>query len=272
MAVLRQVQGQIAQVAGDRLQRQLEVNRQVPLAQLLHQDVLVLNQDDLALGDDPDPVGHLLGLLDIVGGEDDGDASGPQGPDHLPHVPSEFDIDPRRGLVQEQDGGLVAERLGDHHPPLHAPGQGHDLGVLLVPEGQVLQDLFDMGRIGGLAEQAPGEGDRIPDSLEGVRRQFLGNQADLAAGGAIIADDVVTRRGDLPLCRIDDAADDADQGGLARAIGAKQGEDLALGYREIDTIDCYELSVGFLQPFDLNHLLHKCHCATLEAKVRENRA
>ena len=36
---------------------------------------LVLDQDQLALVDHPDPVGHLLGLLDVVGGEDDGDAA-----------------------------------------------------------------------------------------------------------------------------------------------------------------------------------------------------
>ena len=36
---------------------------------------LLLDQDQLALGDDADAVGHLLGLVDVVGGQDDGDAA-----------------------------------------------------------------------------------------------------------------------------------------------------------------------------------------------------
>src|SRR3546814_4446145 len=83
-------------------------------------------------------------LLDVVGGQDDGDAAFAQAADHLPHVAAQLDVDPGGGLVQEEDLRLVAERLGDHHPPLHAAGQRHDLGVLLVPEGQVPRHLFDV--------------------------------------------------------------------------------------------------------------------------------
>ena len=63
---------------------------------------------------------------------------------HLPHVPAQLDVDAGGRLVEEQDLRLVRQRLGDHHPALHAAGQRHDLGVLLVPQRQVVQHLLDM--------------------------------------------------------------------------------------------------------------------------------
>ena len=70
--------------------------------------------------------------------------------DQLPHVAAQLDVDAGGRLVEEQDFGLVAERLGDHHPALHAARQLHDLGLALVPQRQVAQHLLDMRRVGRL--------------------------------------------------------------------------------------------------------------------------
>ena len=77
-------------------------------AELLHQLGLLLDQDQLALVDDADPVGHLLGFLDVVGGEDDGRAVLAQAADHVPHVAAKLDVDAGGRLVEEQDVGIVA--------------------------------------------------------------------------------------------------------------------------------------------------------------------
>ena len=53
------------------------------------------------------------------------------------------------------------------------------------------QHLLDIGGVLRLAEQAAAEGHRGPDGLEGVGGQFLRHQADLGAGGAIVAHHVV---------------------------------------------------------------------------------
>ena len=103
------------------------------LAELLHQRGLLLDQDQLALVDDADAVGHLLGLLDVVGGEDDGDAALAQPAHQLPHVAAQLDVDAGGRLVEEQDLGLVRQRLGDHHAPLHAARERHDLGRCACP-------------------------------------------------------------------------------------------------------------------------------------------
>ena len=62
-----------------------------------------------ALGDDPaavehrDPVGELVGLLQVLGGEEDRDAAGDQLADHLPHGPAAARVEPGGRLVQEDD-------------------------------------------------------------------------------------------------------------------------------------------------------------------------
>src|SRR5262249_41710318 len=52
-----------------------ELERELLLAELAHELVLVLDQNELALRDDPDAVGHLLRFLDVVGRQDDRDAA-----------------------------------------------------------------------------------------------------------------------------------------------------------------------------------------------------
>ena len=146
----------------DRLNLVLQLERQAFAAEFLHQLGLVLDQDDLALVDDADPVRHLLGFVDVMGGEDDGDAGGLQRSHHFPHALAQLDVDAGGRLVEEQDLWLVRQRLCDHHAPLHAAGQREDLCVLLVPQRQVLQHLLDMGRVLRLAEQAAAEADGVP--------------------------------------------------------------------------------------------------------------
>jgi hypothetical protein len=60
------------------------------------------------------------------------------------------------------------------------------------------------------------------------RLKFTVAQTDLVARGAVVLDHVVSVGEHAARGRIDDAAGDADQRGLARAIGAQQREDLAL--------------------------------------------
>ncbi len=94
---------------------------------------VLVDGDQLALADDSHTVGHFLGLLDIMGGEDDRGAVGAKLADQLPHVAAKLDVDSGGRLVEEQERGLVAQRLGDHHPALHAAGQEPHFGFALVP-------------------------------------------------------------------------------------------------------------------------------------------
>src|SRR5262249_28843885 len=54
--------------------RVMELQCELLLAELVHQLALVLDEDQLALVDDADTIGHVLGLVDVMRGEDDGHA------------------------------------------------------------------------------------------------------------------------------------------------------------------------------------------------------
>ena len=172
-----------------------------------------------------------------MGGEDDGDSALAQLADQVPHVAAKLDVNARGGLVEEQHLGLVAERLGDHHPALHPARKLHDLRLALVPERQLLQHLLDMRGVRRAAEQAAREADRRPDRLERVGVQLLRDEADLAAGEAIVALDVAALDGDRPRGRRDDPADDRDEGGLAGAVRPQKREYLAAPDVEVDALE-----------------------------------
>ena len=66
-------------------------------------DCLLVDRDQLAAADHADAVGHLLGFLDIMGGEDDRRPVGAELADQLPHVAAKLDVDAGGRLVEEQD-------------------------------------------------------------------------------------------------------------------------------------------------------------------------
>src|SRR5213592_2172587 len=97
-----------------------------------------------------------------------------------------------------------------------------------------------MGRVLRFAEQAAAEADGRPYGLKGVGVQFLRHQPDQRARGAIVPVDVMPAHGDAALAQIGDAADDADQRGLAGAVWAEQREYLTALNVEIDAVQRFE--------------------------------
>ena len=63
-------------------------------------------RDDVAAVDDADAVGEDVGLLEVLGGEEDGDAVLVREPaDLLPERGAALRVEACRGLVEEQDRG-----------------------------------------------------------------------------------------------------------------------------------------------------------------------
>jgi hypothetical protein len=75
----------------------------------------------------------------------------------------------------------------------------------------------------------------------------------------------------IPAIATSKTFEDLNSGRLSGTIWSQECKYLALLNAEIDSIDRSQLSIEFLEAFDRYHMLHKCHCATLGAKVRENR-
>src|SRR5207244_2939436 len=61
--------------------------------------------EDLAVVDDGDAVAELVGLLHIVGGEDDGDAFAAEVADGVPHGDAALGVEAGGGLVEEENFG-----------------------------------------------------------------------------------------------------------------------------------------------------------------------
>lgn len=66
----------------------LESHAQLALSEFFKELGFLFHQDEFALIDDADPIGHLLRFLDVVRGEDHGHPTFPELFYHLPHLPA----------------------------------------------------------------------------------------------------------------------------------------------------------------------------------------
>jgi len=114
---------------------QLDVNR-VAL-QLCLQLLRGAGRHDLATVENRQLGGELVGLLEVVGRKQDGQAFlVRQAFDLLPHLGSYLGVETGRRLVEEEDLRPVYERGGDVEPTLHATRvvAGDALGRVREPE------------------------------------------------------------------------------------------------------------------------------------------
>ena len=177
---------------------------------------------------------------------------------HFPHVAAQFDVDAGGRLVEEQDFRLMRQRLGDQHAPLHAAGQRADVLILLVPQREVAQHPFDMGRDSRVLPNRPRENTTVSHTVSnmltasscGTRPIFLRARA------------IIRRRCRWPSTRTSpdvgahEAADDADQRGLAGAVRPEQRENLAATDGEIDALQRGKaVVIGLGQLFDRQHIV-----------------
>jgi len=146
---------------------------QLALAELLHQRVLLLDEDELAFVDDADAVRHLFRFFDVVRREDDRDAILAKGLHRLPHLAPELDVDTRRGLVEEEDRGSCESAFAMSTRRFIPP---ESVMILLsrlstaTDRGGPFSTCLSFFR---LAEQTAAEGHRRPNGLEHVGRQLL---------------------------------------------------------------------------------------------------
>lgn len=66
-------------------------------------------------------VAELVGLLDVVGGEQDRLTGGVHRRDHVPQPQAALRIQPDCRLVEEDHAGTVHHRTGEHQLPGHPP-------------------------------------------------------------------------------------------------------------------------------------------------------
>ena len=136
--------------------------------------------DDLAVVDDGDLVGQLVGLLEVLGREQERRALADEAADDVPHAEPAARVEAGRRLVQEQQPRPADQRAGEVEPAAHAAGVGLDDPVGGVGKVELLEQL--VGALRGFARWQLVEPAEHPQVLAAgqvlVDRGVLAGQAD----------------------------------------------------------------------------------------------
>ena len=103
--------------------------------------------DDLAAGDDRDPVGEALGLVHVMGGEEDRLAEVAEAGDQVPRLAPRLGVEAGGRLVEEEQLGVPDQRHPDVEAALLAAGEPAGAGVGLLDQPDQLDRLLDRARL-----------------------------------------------------------------------------------------------------------------------------
>src|SRR5471032_530835 len=208
--------------------------------------------DDLALVHQEDPVTHGQGFFLVVGDENGGQAQfALDRPDLLAQVFANPRIKGRQRLIEQQQARAGDQGAGQGHALALAAGQ-----LMRVAPGEVVQfhqlegfhdALVAVVGVDLLHLQA--EGDVLFHGHVGEQRVALEHHADRAFLRAQ-RDDVLAIQQDFPAVYRRQAGDAAQQGRLAAARRAEQGDEFALGDFAVDVTEYRRAGVAFLQVLD----------------------
>ena len=185
-----------------------------------------------------DPVGQVLRLVHVVGGEEDRLAELPQPGDDLPGGPAGGRVEPGGRLVEEDELGVADQREREVEPPPLAAGQPRAERARLPGEADQGDGLVDVARRRGRSRRT-GPGTRAPTGRARARIPARRRRPGPATprrrwpGRA-------PRTRDLAAGAPPEAFEDLHRGGLARAVRAEEGEDLPAPHVEVDA--CHGLA------------------------------
>ena len=159
------------------------------------------------------------------------------------------------GLVHDEHGWVVQDRLCEAHAPLEALGQGIDpLAEHCLQSGARDRRVDGLGR--GLAFQTANAGDETEELQRrhvGIGWGTLGQVADGGLGLELLLDDVVAANGYAAFRGGEEAGDHLHRGGLAGTIGAQEAQHLALADKQRDAAHGCEVPEPPDQVFDNDH-------------------
>ena len=107
--------------------------------------------------------------------------------DELPERLAQLDVDAGGGLVEHDHRRPVHQRLRDQDAPLHAAGELAHVGVALVGEAEVGEQLVDPGVVVVDAEVAALDAQRLAHAEERIEDQLLRHDAEAAARRRVVA-------------------------------------------------------------------------------------
>jgi hypothetical protein len=214
-----------------------------------------------AVVDDRDPVGELVGLLQVLGGQQHRRARVDQVADQRPQVVAAGGVQAGGGLVQEQHPGAADQGGGQVQAAAHPPGVGLDLPVGHVYQVNALEDFA--GAPSRWTASQPIEPadhlDVLPAGEVVVNGGGLARQADPGAHARRVGAHVDAGDAGGARVRCQQGGEDPDESGLAGAVGAQQGMDGPGPHGQAQLVQRTDLAaVGLDQPLGLDDgVVHK---------------
>ena len=175
--------------------------------------------------DHDEPVADALDLAQQVRGHEHGDAElAARAPHQVQHLLAARGVEPVRGLVEEDQAGVVHERLRQLHALLHARRVAAHLAVALLEQAHVAQRLRRALAGGGAGQAAHLR--QVRHELRGreVRGQavVLGHVAHALADAPPLRRHVQVQHLRAPARRGQQAQQDLDERALARPVRPHQ--------------------------------------------------
>ena len=199
--------------------------------------------DQLAVAHDGDAVADLIDLVEEVRDEDDADAAVLELAHHAEELLDLGLVERRGGLVEDEDLAVHVHGARDGDHLLHGDRAAAELLLGAHGDAEVLQDLVGVGvhllPVGDLGVAAA-DVHVLSDGEVGAERDLLVHGGDahvlrvlrgLDGDRAVVALEV-----DVAAVLLVDAGQDLDERGLARAVLAHEGVDLARAKREVDVL------------------------------------
>jgi len=167
-------------------------------------------------------------------------------------------IDAHGGLVHKEQARLVQQPHPDVDAALHPAGIGLDALLGPVLETDLLEHLVDARgkRFAGKSVHISPEIEVLQRCKVLVERQFLRDDSDAVLDRHGLARDGMPADGGVAAGRGEEGGEYGDGGGLARAVGSEQAEDLALLDVKGNAFDRGEIGVFF---YKVVHFKNGCH-------------
>ncbi len=176
--------------------------------------------------------------------------------DHLPRAPARRRVEAGRRLVEEQQLGVADQGKRDVQPPLLTARHPQYTRFGLLRQPHLLDRLIDVPR----PRVVPGEQlERLAHRELGVHPALLQDDADALAPLAGRMRGVLAEDRDLARRALAIALEHLDRRGLAGAVRAQEGEDLAPLDGQVQATDGLEVAIGLAQARDADdRISHAC--------------
>src|SRR5262249_19225014 len=190
--------------------------------------------------DDRNALRDSFGLVHIVGSEKDGHPLAlVEVFDVTPELIPTLGIETERWLVEEQDPWSVKEAAGDLQPAFHSAGELFHWSLPPLPEAEQREQ-----HLNALPANAAREVVEHPVQLHillsgqlAIEARILKDYAESAPDLELVGKWIEPVERDRPARRSEQGGEHLDRGGLARAVGAKESEDLTGADFEGNAVD-----------------------------------